>query len=168
MAYGNQYTTERSLKDQIDIYNNILSSYLWTNYNYTAYGRAYLIEDIPKVFVSGNEYKEVLVDDTLAANSFFFIKEWNKEDEVKGKAFNLNAAIIFGVNLKTLYPSLSYRAEDSAISDAYAILNGYTELDIQKIIVGMDAISDFSTLNIQYNQPFCLFKFQTIIKYINY
>lgn len=167
MGFSQDTTSKRSLDNLIDDYATILTNNLWVGYDYTHYGTAYLIDGVPKTFLTSTskDYKEVLTDDTLDSNSFFYPKVKKKGDPYNANDYNQEIDLIFSVNLNKVYPTLSYRAQENAISDAFRVVNEMTALDIQSVVPGQDAISDFEA-DVKHNQPYCLFKFECILNHV--
>ena len=143
-------------------------SKLWTSYpTYSAKGRAFLnVRDgriVPEVLVTGNEYQEVMLDDTLPAHSFFVVGDVYNVDR---SAVSCDVDIYFAVNLKTVYPSVTERAVEYVHRDILKELN-YGIFKTTKITTGREAFKEFDVAIGDNMQPFYLVKFSTVIGNVN-
>jgi len=142
-------------------------SKLWTSYpTYSAKGRAFLnVRDgriVPEVLVSGNEYQEVMLDDTLPAHLFFVVGDVY---EVNRNVMNCDVDIYFAVNLKTVYPSVTERAVEYVHRDVIKLL-GFSQFNVNKITTGREAFKEFDVAIGDNMQPFYLVKFSTTVENI--
>lgn len=127
----------------IDIYIQSLQKYLYSKLNsiwelsdtdFKCYGRAYKNDlgngYVPEVYLGNNEYKEVMMDDTVKALSFFGVS-----DERKGKFdFTTDIHLVFFVDIIKIKP-MQYRADEEIRVDVLKLfevsrfgfeLNGFT------------------------------------------
>lgn len=103
-------------KAQTRAYNHLVA--VWGGgIKYDAYGRCYRNKNatgyIAEVFSAGTEYKEVYLDDTLDAISFFGISDkitFDKENKT-------DVHWIFFVNLLKLKPGITHRADEEVRQD---------------------------------------------------
>ncbi|WP_346320772.1 hypothetical protein [Chitinophaga sp. YIM B06452] len=88
---------------------------------YQAYGRCYRnqTEDgyIPEVYIGGNEYKEVYVDDTVTALSFFGLSGHTKVD---GAGY-ADVHLIFFVNVQAL-KNVPHRGDEEVRRDVQRLI----------------------------------------------
>ena len=93
------------------LYDKLTTIWSLSNNDFKCYGRAYKNDlekgFVPEVYVGNNEYKEVLLDDTVKALSFFGVS-----DERKGKFdFTTDVFLIFFVDIIKIKP-LQHRADE--------------------------------------------------------
>jgi len=135
---------------------------LFLDYSYNSYGRAFLNdrdgEVVPEILIDDtHEYKEVLLDDTIAASSFFVVRN---DYTVKNSLVSGAVDIYFSVNLKTVYPDVTERALEYLHRDVSKIINGES-FELANITSGKDAFSDFDIRLGDNMQPYYLAKFVT-------
>lgn len=137
---------------------------LFRDYDYTSYGRAFLnIRDekiVPEVLDSGNEYKEVLLDDNLGGLSFFVVD--NDYIPISRNNLKTKVNIYFAVNLATLYPTITERAVEHLHKDVLNILKG-SKFKFTGLTAGREAFSEFDIKLGDNMQPFYLARFSTEI-----
>jgi len=140
---------------------------LFLDYGYTAYGRAFLNQKegntIPEILDADNEYKEMLLDDKLDAQSFFVVE--NDYTVENSKKLSGEVSIYFAVNLGVVYPSVSERAVEYIHRDVMNILKG-TDFQLTGITSGRDAFSGFEIKVGDNMQPFYLVKFTTAVSWL--
>ena len=119
----------------------------WTNSNYQSYYRAFINPKnggtIPEVDNGSNEYKEVLMDDTFTASSFFLVDNVRDFEESQ---FGVSVSIIFQANIKELFPSIPHRADEEMHKDIIDAIEDtqYTDM-ITGFSLGIDNVySDLS------------------------
>jgi len=92
----------------------IFSGYLWTTFTCSWNGRCmrnyHQNLQIPEILVSGNNYSDVLLDDRKDALCFFDVLSERTENTA-------NVDLYFAVNLLKLYPTITERATEYALSD---------------------------------------------------
>ena len=91
---------------------------------YQAYGRCYRNQKdegyVAEVYVGGNEYKEVYVDDTVSALSFFGISGDTEVDIANTASIHL----VFFVNLEKLKPAIGHRGDEEVRVDVLNLVKG--------------------------------------------
>lgn len=149
---------------QIEKQRLLFSTYLWAANSCSWYGRCQVNyrEDkaIPEVLTSGNEYRDVLLDDTKDAICFFKVLPERTLNEA-------TVEIYFAVNLNKLYSSVTERATEYALSEAveWTVKGGLFKVD--SIMDGFEAWRGFGMVKKEDNlQPFYLFKLKTIVNYV--
>lgn len=75
------------------------SENLFDEKTYNSYGRVQIIDDIPKVYIGNNEYKDLLLNDKVNAHSFFMIDENSNYEGF----FTHDVSIVFMVDLGEVY-----------------------------------------------------------------
>lgn len=98
------------------LYGRLNATWNLSDTDFNCYGRAYKNDlgngFIPEVYVGNNEYKEVLLDDTVKALSFFGVS-----DERKGKYdYTTEACLIFFVDISKI-KSLQHRGDEEVKID---------------------------------------------------
>ena len=133
-------------KVQVKLYN-YLTGLGWSDYE--SYPRAYKnpkgANTIPEVYISSNEYKEVLMDDKFNVTSFFLVDDRRSINE---QLITQDVSIIFQANLVELYPSIEHRADEEMQMNIYEKLKYFfgANVTINEIITGVDNV--YSDLNI--------------------
>ena len=154
---------------------NRFTNNLWTgvraddatkNKVYNSYGRAVIVEGVPKVFnpaAVNNGYYELLMNDRASAQSFFIVNDNNK---VGFDEFEADVSLYFMVNLEHL-SSLSTRAEQEVINDVRSYLrNEPYGFELTAIVSGDESVSDFDQVKVKDNlQPYFCFRFDMTLKY---
>ena len=144
-------------------------SVIWgTNLN--GYGRVYLNNRgksiIPEVFLSGNDYKDVL---SLDDNRFFFVKS-DSATRISNTRYESDIDIYFIVNLKEVIGRDDYRSDEFVHSNVNTVLNR-TDFHIKGIETGIDNIisvfklEDRDNFNLSDLEPYHIFKVECAIKY---
>lgn len=156
---------DAKIEELKDLFNSHFTAI--ENNSYTSYGRAFLnTRDggiIPEVLVSGNNYKDVLLDSKIDGLSFFIVD--NNVTAIDDIDMETNVDIYFAVNLKTLYPSVSERAVEYLHRDVLEIISD-SEFDIVSYTSGEEAFSEFALVKAGDNmQPYYLVKFSTKIEF---
>lgn len=142
---------------------------LWTDVSSDSidyFGRIYRNERdgdvIPQRFVSGNEYKDILLNDKKAVTCFFDVQP----EESYEFQFNANVWILFAVNLKTLYPSVTDRATEYAHEDVIREIKKIGGWSVTGLVRGLPAFADYSLVKDSDDmQPFYLFRIICEVKY---
>ncbi len=142
--------------------------------DYSSYGRAYKNQTndgiSPEVFIGGMDYRDIYFDDTLKALSFFAIDDTVKYNE--GSATS-NVSLIFMVNVQTLKPSITHRADEEIRQNVTSLIRpqmfGFT---IQSIVTGINNVfKEYSgwmkTTGIRYRdmQPLHCFRINMALLY---
>lgn len=148
---------------QIEKQRLIFSTYVWLTNSCSWYGRCQVNhregKDHPEVYVSGNEYRDVLLDDTKDAISFFNVLP----ERTINKA---TVDIYFAVNLKKLYPLITERATEYVLSEILEWINKGNAFTVESITDGYEAWRTFGLVKKEDNMhPFYLFKIRTIVNY---
>lgn len=115
----------------IDFYIQKLQTYLHTQLLnkwgidtsiYQCYGRAYRNKKdtgyIAEIFAGSNEYKEAYWNDAMAAISFFGISNNIKQ----GVGSEADVHLVFFVNIKTLKPTITNRADEEVRHDVESMI----------------------------------------------
>jgi hypothetical protein len=92
---------------------------------------------VPEVYVSGNEYREVLFDDTKAVQTFFGVGE----TEGYNGAMNAQVYLVFMVNIASLKPTLAHRGDEEVRVDAekVCVSNPYG-FKLTGVVTGIDKV----------------------------
>lgn len=105
-------------KAQTRAYNNLVVAWGGT-IKYNAHGRCYRNKTesgyIAEVFTGGEEYKEVYMDDTLDAISFFGLSDKITSDDLS----TVNVHWVFFVNLTKIKPLIAHRADAEVRQDVH-------------------------------------------------
>lgn len=123
-------------KAQAKLFNN------WAKtLEYTAYGRCYRNKKgsgyIAEVFAGGTEYKEVFLDDTVAAMSFFGVSEKIDQD---ARGIAMVHLVVFA-NLAKLKPSIGHRADEEVRQEVRKVLGiGSFGLSFVSVETGIDNV----------------------------
>lgn len=121
----------------------------------------------PQVLIDGtNDYKRVSFNDRLSVLSWFDVAlSTNSAD---GEQYNQDVGIFFAVNLKDLYPSITYRAQEEAHLDVRNVIKlRPMSFGIDGISIREEAYGDFSTEGLKgYNtHPWHVFRFNCNVSY---
>lgn len=153
----------------IDIWIQKMQISLYGGLNFpefNGYGRCYVHEKnnktLPMHFVSGFEYKEVLLDD--AVNGHFFCIENKEAVMLDSHRAESELKWIFFLNLKKLYPAVNHRADAEARKDIIDQIQKVHFFDLTKIVTGIDAISEFD-FKTEDMQPWYIASFIGKLKY---
>ena len=147
---------------------NLFETKLWNSVlNKEFNGRIYRNDKrgivIPEKHIEGtNEYREILFNDKLNALCFF---------DASGTITNLSdqpnqeVRIVFALNLKNIYPDLSYRATEEAHKDVLDVINkglirGYS---IDSIDTGLNAYGDLDTSKLKHYSMHPFYTFAVIV-----
>lgn len=149
----------------IENINESLTSFLWTDKNFTKYGRVFRNvrddqNDVPEYYVGNGEYIDTLLDDTKDAVCFYDVQ--STEDEFQ----YANVWICFAANLRKLYPSVTERATEHAHRDAFLALTK-SSIDPETLVRGFEAFSTygFTDQNRMDMEPYYLFRFEFTAEY---
>ncbi len=148
-------------KLQIKLYNRLGLE------NIEGYGRVYIYNKkdtvYPIHFVSGIDYKELLIDDRNNGK-FFFVENHTTESGITISKTKVD--IIFLINLAELYPNIPYRADEELKQHIYRTLKKTrfffpSHIEITK---GIEALKGFKT-NLIDMQPYHFIKFSGEVSY---
>jgi hypothetical protein len=142
------------------------TSYLWTANSCSWFGGTqpdYRPEGtFASYLLQGNEYRDVLLDDTKDVICFF--------DPQPERTTNPDRAIVdiyFAVKLDKLYPSVIGRASEYALADAVGFVKQCGIFTVEKIIDGYESWKDYSMTKKEDNlHPFYLFRLRTNVDYV--
>lgn len=139
--------------------------HLFLGKKYSSNGRAFLNTRegvIPEVYVSANEYKEVLTDDRQDAISFFTVEP---NQEVRLTEANAKVNIYFMVNLETLF-TYSHRAVEEVHMLVSKEINR-SPFQVTVLVTGTESVKEFTIENpdLLNMQPYYCFKFECSITY---
>lgn len=157
-----------TIQNLIDLFNNKL----WTSNVNNFHGRIYdnekrengnVIGIDPELFISGEDYKEKLLNDKVDSTVFFRVTNLDPTELLA------DVSIYFSVNLTKLYPNITTeRADEYAIQDAKKWIN-WSEFRIVSggIIKGKLAFDDYfgADQNKHDMQPYFLFRIDTEVSY---
>lgn len=151
------------------MYDTLVS--LWQVSNYDAYGRVYknmkLERKMPEHYIGEGEYKEVLLDDTKDAISFFSIHD---SASVNGNILNTGCDIVFSINLKAA-SSNTDRTDAEVQRDVFNVLNRFNGVfNIATIEIGLTNVySDYRGVSEHFKdmQDYHHFKIKGNINYTN-
>jgi len=159
---------QQALFDQLKVVWNIGDA------DYNCYGRAYRNQKedgyIPEVFTGGKEYKEVYVDDKIAALSFFGVSGGR---EIDFSMVSTDAHLIFFVDLPKLR-TVAWRPDEEARMDVYRIidLRGVMGWNLTSMTTGIDNVfreytgyRSVDSIKIRDMHPFHCFRFDFELKY---
>jgi len=140
----------------------IFDAYLWASNTSDWFGRCsvnYREEgQVPEVLVSGNEYRDVLLDDSKDSVCFFHV--------LPDRTDRATVDIYFAVNLKKLYPSVTERATEYALSDVTKRILQGGMFKVESISDGYESWRQWSMVKKEDNmQPHYLFRVRTNVEY---
>lgn len=163
----------------IDVVINDIQKYLfeglkWSNWN--AYHRAYKNAKgdggiIPEIYTGENdqrsgEYKEVFMDDTLTASSFFYTDD--TISAVEFNKYNTNLHVIFQVDLNALNDNNTRNDEEIHRDVILAINKSVYVQNVSSLVTNLPSVySDFTTTLIDWDdmQPFHVFRVDIAVSY---
>lgn len=150
-----------------------LQTYLSANLTWLShsFSRAYSNKDsegneFDEVFVGANDYRDVRPNDTVKAISFFKVAD---VVSISDQIPSTNIDLIFFINLKKAYPTLTHRADENAINEITILLEKYKpSWQLQTIQKGLDNVYENYTKPIADLQPFfvCSFSFEVYYNYL--
>ena len=128
-------------KLQSYLHEKLLTKWSLQNADYEAYGRCYRNQKeagyVAEVYVGGNEYKEVYLDDRIAAISFFGLS--GDIDHVVTNIADVH--LVFWVNIKLLYPSITHRGDEEVRKDVQVLVdNGYQGFEFTGMRMGIERV----------------------------
>lgn len=142
--------------------------------DYNSYSRAYRnqTEDgyIPEVFVSGKEYKEVLVNDKIKALSFFAVGE---NTRFQGNQLEADVSMLFFVNLTKINAS-SERADEEVRQQIIQMVQGIksfgfaftgVETGVDSVLRDYDGLRKSPGFKFRDMHPFHCFKLNFTVRY---
>jgi hypothetical protein len=128
-------------KLQTYLHDKLLAKWGLQNADYHAYGRCYRNQKeagyVAEVYMGSNEYREVYLDDRIAALSFFGLS-----GDIEYEAGNTaDVHLIFWVNIKKLKPTVAHRADEEVRKDVQVLVdNGYQGFDFSGIRLGIERV----------------------------
>ena len=158
-------TTPKGIDIPIQRLQNRFTSSLWTGDTYNSYGRAVVIDGVPKVFDPAsvnNSYIDMLTNDR---DSHSFVTVESTEQSMTN-TFESEIRIYFLVRLDDL-SALSTRAEQEIIDDVWAYLR-YEPYGIRvnSVVTGIETLADFEGVKtIDDMQPLFAFRFDCTCKF---
>lgn len=143
-----------------------LESNLFTENDFTAYGRVFRLESynkrpVPARYTGDREYRDVLLDDFKDGICFFDVLPR------RGAAMGYNSTvwICFALDLEKLFPGVGERATEYAHELVYNQLRT-TILSDLVLITGLSAFRDYDLVDSNDNlQPYYLFRFEANLYY---
>ena len=155
----NEKNTPVGLDLEMHKIQTLVYTYLTTNScvkgdysNYESYNRVYKNETkdgvVAETFLTGNDYKDVFLNDNVGVSSFFIAND--DEDHITPTRKQRTISLIFQINLSKVYPNIPHRADEefhNEVSNALAglkkpsiklgakvgINNVYSEFEVQKL-----------------------------------
>lgn len=155
----NEKNTPVGLDLEMHKIQTLVYTYLTTNScvkgdysNYESYNRVYKNETkdgvVAETFLTGNDYKDVFLNDNVGVSSFFIAND--DEDYITPTRKQRTISLIFQINLSKVYPNIPHRADEefhNEVSNALAglkkpsiklgakvgINNVYSEFEVQKL-----------------------------------
>jgi hypothetical protein len=139
--------------------------------DYLSYGRCYRNQKgdgfIPEMYIGTKEYKDLYHDDTIAVQSFF----GSERRDIENYVITGNCHLIFIVDLKKIKPSITHRADEEAMQEAYKVfIQDDIGLNVFRESVGIaNVFAEYTGVrnSIKYRdlQNFFCFRFDFTIKY---
>lgn len=148
----------------IDLQNDVFEAHLWnTITGVVRYGRVFRTyrddKMIPEVWISGNDYRDVLLNDAIPALSFFDVVERT----------GLDGAIVdiyFAVNVSTLHSSATERTTEDCLKDAVTWIQRGGIFTAVGISEGYESWKQWGMVKKEDDMhPFFLFKIRCNVKY---
>lgn len=132
---------------QSKIYSYLTEKKGWTSYN--SYDRAYINYNdkqiIPEIYVGNGEYIDALMNDKIKAMTYFIVED-NRSYSNDKNGFNANISLIFQGNIKSLYPSITHRADEELHKELFNSLKyAYNSAVIESLKTGVDNV--YSSFN---------------------
>lgn len=125
------------------LHNNLLATWQIGDADYLAYGRVYRNQTkdgyIPEVFIGGNDYQEVLLDDRVAASSFFGVENTT---EFNNFLVDAQVFVVFWVDLSRLKSGTAQRQDEEVHIDVLKLVNNIKKFNFELtgIETGIDTI----------------------------
>jgi hypothetical protein len=147
-------------------------SNLWNGKTNSFYGRCFRNERddklIPEIKISGNDYKEVLLQDFNDSTVFFDVEP--ARDVIGASDINAKVSIYFAVSLAKLYPLLDrLDATETAYKDVIKLINAssFALSDGNSLTTGFESYStwDYDKASEDNMHPYHLFKISTTVIY---
>lgn len=159
----NRKDTPVAVDKQIDNIQVLLWNELTTEANgdfseYESYHRVYKNEETNNVkaesFVTGNDYKDVFMDDSVNVSSFFISDDTLTIVEGHKNRFSQVVSVIFQANLKKLYPNIPHRADEEFRNEiSNALSNIKKPSVVLSMVKGIDNVySEFDRIKIKEKQ----------------
>lgn len=157
---------------QKDLYGQLCDAWKLGEDDYLCYSRAYINQNgsgfVPEVYTGGTEYKEVMIDDTKAAVSFFV----TGPRAVIDNSIHANVSLIFHMNIEQVNKNLPHRADEEVRNDVYRIITecGYG-FQAKELVTGLKNVyAEFNGVrldNMKYSDmhPFHCFRYNMILAY---
>jgi|SRR6476661_1702557 len=128
----------------------------------------------PEVYHGNGEYRDVLPNDNVAAQSFFYPRDpaTNLADEPgPSVGLRMDCDLIFWCNLKKIDPTKPYRFEAELLQDVLRVLNQEGGVLIKRVFTSAEEVyRGFSvdTVDEQFlRHPFCGFRIQLELHVLN-
>lgn len=158
----------------IDFTIQKLQTHLFDKLNWgdiDVYGRVYKNPSEQKglkleAYIGNDEYRDVFTNDAKNANIFFVEDDVHTSKE--GIRFVTKVKIVFMVNLKKIYPDITYRADSEAEMDAIKVIRNNSKFSFEKMEKGIkESIGEYYTEGIKLNdmQPYHIFSITGEITY---
>lgn len=161
-------------RKQVTIFEPLLTRWNISEAAYRSYGRCYRNDSdkgyIPEMYVDGSkkDYIDLMLDDTFAVTSFFGSENARAD---AGGYMVADVHLIFAVNLETLYPDTSHRADEEVRNDVVKLFQFNKEMPLTSIVWGMEKVFTEYTAwkkDIRYRdlQKFHFFRLNFTLKYL--
>jgi len=165
-------------KLQVYLHDKLLVKWGLQTADYQAYGRCYRNQKeagyVAEVYVGSNEYKEVYLDDRIAALSFFGLSG-DIDHTITNTA---DVHLIYWVNIKRLKPAIAHRADEEVRKDVQVLVdNGYQGFQFAGIRLGIESVhqeyrgtvmaaqANLDTLKYRDMHPFHCFRLDFKVNY---
>ena len=131
----------------------------------TMYGRAFrnykVDKNIPSLYLSNNEYREILFEDNENLGFFYEMPNINVPVSGYGEA---EIYVCFAVNLSELYPSVTERADQYLIRDVINSLDS-TPFQPNRLVTGHEAFDLWDLEKLNNVHPYYLLRVECNLKY---
>lgn len=160
---------------QTELHNQLMCVWQMGEDDYKCFGRAYANQAqngiVPEAYTGGIEYREVMLDDTLTAISFFVTTP--RTILTPGEDAKTNVGLVFHVNLEKLKKYLPHRADEEAHTDVYRILqdSSFTFQTVDLVTGIASVYAEFAGIRrdegLKYGDlhPYHCFRFNLTINY---
>ncbi len=152
----------------VDVLIQKLQTKIYKYFNSDAvegFGRIYLNDDngkkVPEHYLSNGEYKEVLINDRLTGNFFFFEDGLTKKSSSR---LTTPVSLVILLNLEKLSPNFKGRNDEEVKTELYAIIEQCKYFDLTEIIKGNDVLKEFKT-DLNDMHPYFFLRFNGNMKY---
>lgn len=146
----------------------LMTAKLWTGKSVEFNGRAYINSrgggTVPEIFDNTiGRYRDVLLDSSKSGIVFF---DWQNKTVIEGQHYAATVWIQFAVNLQTLYPTETARADELAHQDALKWIQK-SEFKPTALVTGLESFRQYTAFDGKEHdmQPFHLFRVECQVNY---